>query len=158
MSEPKDLDVEDGAKILCDVDERELALVGKKSVLRRNFAFLSILGFSCSLMITWEGLFSVFVFGLMDGGPAGLLYGFLLVWLGYAAVVASMGELVSMWPTAGVCTLHLRLYRIFYTHDTRDNTIGPIDSRLVAGRTSSATSLDGSLSLRGKLCLPVRAT
>lgn len=37
----------------------------------------------------------------MDGGPAGLLYGFLFVWVGYAAVVASMGELVSMWPTAG---------------------------------------------------------
>ncbi|KAF2792521.1 amino acid transporter [Melanomma pulvis-pyrius CBS 109.77] len=84
---------------LSDIDERELAKVGKKSVLRRNFAFLSILGFSCSLMITWEGI--VFIFGLLDGGPAGLLYGFLLVLVIYAAVVASMGELVSMWPTAG---------------------------------------------------------
>ncbi|KAF2475588.1 amino acid transporter [Lindgomyces ingoldianus] len=88
-------------EVISDVDERELAKIGKKSVLRRNFAFLSILGFSCSLMITWEGLYSVFVFGLMNGGPGGLLYGFLLVWVGYAAVVASMGELVSMWPTAG---------------------------------------------------------
>ncbi|PSN72507.1 amino acid transporter [Corynespora cassiicola Philippines] len=86
---------------ISDSDERELAKVGKKSVLRRNFAFLSILAFSCSLMITWEGLFSVFIFGLMNGGPAGLLYGFLFCWLGYAAVVATMGELVSMWPTAG---------------------------------------------------------
>ncbi|KAK7183965.1 hypothetical protein DPSP01_012241 [Paraphaeosphaeria sporulosa] len=84
-----------------DPDERELARVGKKSVLRRNFAFLSILGLSCSLMITWEGLCSVFVFGLMDGGPAGLIYGFLFCWLGYGTVVATMGELVSIWPTAG---------------------------------------------------------
>lgn len=52
-------------------------------------------------MITWEGLFSVFVFGLQNGGPAGLIYGFLFVWTGYACVVATMGELVSMWPTAG---------------------------------------------------------
>lgn len=44
---------------------------------------------------------SVFVFGLMDGGPAGLIYGFLFCWLGIATVIATMGELVSMWPTAG---------------------------------------------------------
>ena len=43
---------------------------------------------------------SVFIFGLLNGGPVRLLYGFLFVWLGYAAVVASMGELVSMWPIA----------------------------------------------------------
>jgi amino acid permease len=52
-------------------------------------------------MVTWEGLFSVFVFGLQNGGPAGLIYGFLFVWTGYGCVVATMGELVSMWPTAG---------------------------------------------------------
>ena len=52
-------------------------------------------------MITWEGLFSVFIFGLLNGGPAGLIYGFIFCWLGWAAVVATMGELVSMWPTAG---------------------------------------------------------
>ncbi|KAF2008017.1 putative GABA transporter [Amniculicola lignicola CBS 123094] len=86
---------------ISDVDERELAIIGKKPVLRRNFAFLSILGFSCSLMITWEGMFSVFIFGLLNGGPGGLIYGFLLCWIGYATVVATMGELVSMWPTAG---------------------------------------------------------
>lgn len=52
-------------------------------------------------MITWEGLFSVFTFGLLNGGPAGLIYGFLFCWAGWASVIATMGELVSMWPTAG---------------------------------------------------------
>jgi amino acid permease len=52
-------------------------------------------------MVAWEGLFSVFVFGLQNGGPAGLVYGFLFVWTGTACVVATMGELFSMWPTAG---------------------------------------------------------
>jgi amino acid permease len=52
-------------------------------------------------MVTWEGMFSVFVFGLQNGGPSGLIYGFLFVWVGYGCVVATMGELVSMWPTAG---------------------------------------------------------
>lgn len=37
----------------------------------------------------------------MDGGPAGLIYGFLFCWLGYATIFATMGELASMWPTAG---------------------------------------------------------
>jgi len=49
------------------------------------------------MMITWEGLFAVFVFGLQNGGPAGLIYGFLFCWLGYACTLATMGELVSMW-------------------------------------------------------------
>ena len=36
-----------------------------------------------------------------SGGPAGLVYGFLLVWLGNLSVFITMGELVSMIPTAG---------------------------------------------------------
>lgn len=52
-------------------------------------------------MVTWEGPFSVFDFGLQNGRPGGLIYGFLFVWSGYACVVATMGELISMWPTAG---------------------------------------------------------
>ncbi|PQE14179.1 GABA permease protein [Rutstroemia sp. NJR-2017a BVV2] len=41
-----------------DSDNEELARLGKKSVLKkqRNFGFLSMLGFSCTVMITWEGL------------------------------------------------------------------------------------------------------
>lgn len=79
-----------------DRDDREMAYMGKKQQLKRNFGFMSMLGFSCTLMITWEGLFSVFVFGLEDGGPAGLIYGYIFCWIGYAAVVASLAEMVSM--------------------------------------------------------------
>lgn len=46
-------------------------------------------------------MFSVFIFGLLNGGPGGLIYGYLFCWAGWAAVVATMGELVSIWPTAG---------------------------------------------------------
>ncbi len=44
---------------------------------------------------------SIFNVGLQDGGPAGLVYGFLFCWAGYTAVVASLAELVSVVPTAG---------------------------------------------------------
>ncbi|CAO2650225.1 Nn.00g015170.m01.CDS01 [Neocucurbitaria sp. VM-36] len=86
-------DFSNTSETISDADERELAALGKKSVLRRNFSPIAILGLSCSLVITWEGLFSVFIFGLLNGGPGGLIYGFLFCWAGWAAVVATMGEL-----------------------------------------------------------------
>ena len=36
-------------------DDIALARLGKKAVLKRRFGFLSILGFSCTVLITWEG-------------------------------------------------------------------------------------------------------
>ena len=38
-----------------DRDALELAKVGKKQVLERRFGLTSMIGFSCSLMVTWEG-------------------------------------------------------------------------------------------------------
>jgi choline transport protein len=35
-------------------DELSLARLGKKAVLKRRFGFLSILGFSCTVLISWE--------------------------------------------------------------------------------------------------------
>jgi hypothetical protein len=89
-----------GEKPYTNRDEREMAYMGKKQQFKRNFGFMSMLGFSCTLMITWEGLFSVFVFGLEDGGPAGLVYGYIFCWVGYAAVVASLAEMVPMYVEA----------------------------------------------------------
>ena len=51
-------------------------------------------------MVTWEGMVIVFVYALQDGGPAGLVYTLLFTWLGYFCVCMSMGEMVSMAPTA----------------------------------------------------------
>lgn len=78
-------------------DDKEMAYLGKKQQLKRNFGFMSMVGFSCTLMITWEGLFSVFIYGLEDGGPAGLVYGYLFCWFGYFTAVASLAEMISMW-------------------------------------------------------------
>ncbi|EEP80779.1 conserved hypothetical protein [Uncinocarpus reesii 1704] len=84
-----------------DRDRDELLRLGKKQVLRRNFAFMSILGFSCTVLITWEGALILFVTGLQNGGYAGLIYGYIFVWIGNFAVFASLSELVSMAPTSG---------------------------------------------------------
>ena len=82
-------------------DAQVLARLGKKSVLERRFGFLSILGFTCTILITWEGSLILFTTGLTNGGSAGLVYGYLLVWAGTVAVFTTMAELASMAPTAG---------------------------------------------------------
>ncbi|KAK3172805.1 hypothetical protein OEA41_006130 [Lepraria neglecta] len=82
-------------------DAQVLARLGKKSVLERRFGFISILGFTCTILVTWEGSLILFTTGLTNGGSAGLVYGYLLVWIGTIAVYTTMAELASMAPTAG---------------------------------------------------------
>ena len=82
-------------------DAQVLARLGKKPVLERRFGFLSMLGFTCTILITWEGSLILFTTGLTNGGSAGLVYGYLLVWIGTIAVFTTMAELASMAPTAG---------------------------------------------------------
>ncbi|KAI8955179.1 putative GABA permease [Xylaria longipes] len=82
-------------------DDATLARLGKKPVLKRNFGFMTILGFSCTVLITWEGSLTTILTGLQNGGPSGLLYGFIVVWAGTLSVFATLSELVSMAPTSG---------------------------------------------------------
>jgi choline transport protein len=58
-------------------DDQEMAYYGKPQQLKRNFGFLSIAGFVSSLLSTWEGMFAVFLYGFSNGGPAGLVYGYI---------------------------------------------------------------------------------
>lgn len=44
--------------------------------------------------------YSTFNVAVIDGGRTGAFWGFLFVWIGYTAVIASLSELVSMIPTA----------------------------------------------------------
>ncbi|KAI1409821.1 amino acid transporter [Hypoxylon sp. FL1857] len=82
-------------------DDATLARLGKKPVLKRNFGFMAILGFSCTVLITWEGSLIGFISGLQNGGPSGIIYGYLVVWVGTLSVFATLSELVSMAPTSG---------------------------------------------------------
>ncbi|KAK8010069.1 hypothetical protein PG990_009034 [Apiospora arundinis] len=82
-------------------DDAALVRLGKKPVLKRNFGFLTILGFSCTVLVTWEGSLTTFLVGLQNGGPSGIVYGYLVVWAGTLSVFAVLSELVSMAPTSG---------------------------------------------------------
>ena len=37
------------------------------------------------------------LFGLLNGGTAGLIWGYLIVWVGYMLVFASIAEMASMY-------------------------------------------------------------
>ncbi|KAF2011281.1 amino acid permease [Aaosphaeria arxii CBS 175.79] len=84
-----------------DGDRTDLANIGKKQVLKRRFGFMSMIGFSCTLMATWAGLLTYFAGPLMNGGSAGSVYGFIFSWFGVITVMCSLAELASMAPTAG---------------------------------------------------------
>ncbi|KFY48511.1 hypothetical protein V495_01268 [Pseudogymnoascus sp. VKM F-4514 (FW-929)] len=82
-------------------DQLDMMRMGKKPELRRNFGFLSMLGFTCILMSTWETQLTASTFGLINGGTAGLIYCYLGTFVGFLAVISSMAEMASMAPTAG---------------------------------------------------------
>lgn len=67
-----------GSKISTDSDT--LALLGKKQVLKRRFGFWSLFAFAVCELITWETVLALFAEGLDNGGPAGLIYGFMIAW------------------------------------------------------------------------------
>ncbi|KAJ5867916.1 hypothetical protein N7534_002469 [Penicillium rubens] len=82
-------------------DRRDMNALGRVQVLRRNFRFISIVGFGCTLICTWEVILTLLAAGLTDGGTAGLIWGFIGVSCGFTLVYASIAEMASMAPTAG---------------------------------------------------------
>ncbi|KAJ5370884.1 choline transport protein [Penicillium cataractarum] len=84
-----------------ELDDANLARMGKRPVLKRNFGLMSMLGFSCTILITWEGIVVLFLQAYSNGGPAGAVYGFIFVWVGVASTFVVLSELASMAPTSG---------------------------------------------------------
>ncbi|ROW01003.1 hypothetical protein VSDG_02729 [Cytospora chrysosperma] len=82
-------------------DEHDMQVLGRVQQLNRNFRFISTLGFACTLMSTWEIALMTSFYGLNNGGPAGLVWGYLFTWVGYMLVFASVAELSSISPTSG---------------------------------------------------------
>ncbi|PKY03463.1 choline transport protein [Aspergillus campestris IBT 28561] len=100
QQDPLTVEVE-GQSSRKEYDDVNLARLGKRPVLKRNFGLMSMLGFSCTILITWEGIVVLFLQAYQNGGPAGAVYGFLFVWSGVTASFVVLSELVSMAPTSG---------------------------------------------------------
>lgn len=82
-------------------DRADMSRMGKTQELRRNYRPLSALAFTVILQGTWEVLMTATYQGLVDGGPAGLIWSFIWTWFGFSTVMLSLAEMASMAPTAG---------------------------------------------------------
>ncbi|KAM3430697.1 hypothetical protein NHJ13734_007636 [Beauveria thailandica] len=83
------------------VDDRDqLVKLGKKPVLKRNFNFVSILSLSVTVLITWEASLVLFSQGLENGGPSGLVYTYIVIWVGNLSTFTALCEMVSIAPTS----------------------------------------------------------
>ncbi|KAJ5946623.1 hypothetical protein N7454_003462 [Penicillium verhagenii] len=69
--------------------------------MERSFGSLSILSLSLTLLSSWESVANSFESGLVNGGPAGLVWGMVLSIIGTMAMALSLAELASMCPRAG---------------------------------------------------------
>ncbi|KAL8728263.1 MAG: hypothetical protein Q9166_005503 [cf. Caloplaca sp. 2 TL-2023] len=82
-------------------DKHDMVMLGRSQVLRRNFSFISILGFSAVLICTWELIFANLLFALTDGGTGGLFWGFTVTVIASIFIYLSFAEMASISPTAG---------------------------------------------------------
>ncbi|PWY92298.1 amino acid transporter [Aspergillus heteromorphus CBS 117.55] len=81
-------------------DDADMAKHGKKQQFQRNWGFLSMLGFTTTMMCTWEAVLLANPSAMVDGGPATLVYGYIFCWIGALVTAASLAEMASMAPTS----------------------------------------------------------
>ncbi|KFY54687.1 hypothetical protein V496_07200 [Pseudogymnoascus sp. VKM F-4515 (FW-2607)] len=69
--------------------------------LRHQFSVWSLGSLCLCLMATWEALSTVIATALKNGGAPCLFYNYIITFLATIAVTCSLGEIASMYPTAG---------------------------------------------------------
>ncbi|KAI4223116.1 MAG: hypothetical protein LQ349_007490 [Xanthoria aureola] len=67
---------------------------------QRRFGRISLVAFSTTLLASWESIACLLQDGLINGGPASLVYGLLFAFAGSLATCASLAEMTSMLPTS----------------------------------------------------------
>jgi hypothetical protein len=77
-------------------DVQDMARMGKRQETRRNFRQVTILGFTMVVLSSWEAILATSVFALGNGGTAGLIWGYFIIFMGFGFVTASLAEMASM--------------------------------------------------------------
>jgi choline transport protein len=77
-------------------DVRDMNRLGKKQEFKRNFDFISTLGFISIYMATWEFVLVSLSAGFTNGGYGGLFWTFIGTVICYSTIVASLAEMESM--------------------------------------------------------------
>ncbi|KAG1765043.1 amino acid/polyamine transporter I [Suillus placidus] len=95
VAKPELIDIDDGA------DEFELARMGYKQELKRELGLLQNFGVSFSIISVITGIPSLFLYGLNTGGPAVMVWGWVIVACATMLVGLAMAEICSTHPTSG---------------------------------------------------------
>ncbi|KAL2879030.1 hypothetical protein SGCOL_005729 [Colletotrichum sp. CLE4] len=82
-------------------DEERLAQLGHQQELKRQFSLTTLGALCLCLMATWEALSTVIAQALLNGGAPCLFYNFVLSFLCSVCIASSLGEIASIYPTAG---------------------------------------------------------
>ncbi|KAF2689666.1 amino acid transporter [Lentithecium fluviatile CBS 122367] len=82
-------------------DDERLGQIGHVQELRRDFSIWSLGSLCLCLMATWEALSTVIATALLTGGAPCLFWNFLLSIMCTIAIALSLGEIASIYPTAG---------------------------------------------------------
>ncbi|KAH7184985.1 amino acid/polyamine transporter I [Fusarium flagelliforme] len=83
-----------------DADAAQLAALGHKQELERNFSFISMLGLAFSILNSWTALASSLSVGLPSGGPTAVIWGLVTAGVGSLSLAASNAEFLSCYPTS----------------------------------------------------------
>jgi choline transport protein len=85
-----------------NVDEdAQLAALGHKRELKRNFSSLSMLGLAFAILNSWTALSASLSLALPSGGPTSVLWGLMTAGVCNLCLAASLSEFLSAYPTAG---------------------------------------------------------
>ncbi|KAH6658440.1 amino acid permease [Truncatella angustata] len=78
-----------------------LEQLGYTQELPREFSMWSMMALCMCLMATWEALSSVLGSAIVNGGAPCLFYNYVLSFICTIAITCSLGEIASIYPTAG---------------------------------------------------------
>ncbi|KAJ4377605.1 hypothetical protein N0V83_000432 [Neocucurbitaria cava] len=84
-----------------DGDDERLAQLGHVQELRRDYSIWSLISLCLCLMATWEALSTVIATALTSGGAPCLFFNLLMSIICTIAIALSLGEIASIYPTAG---------------------------------------------------------
>ncbi|KAJ4158391.1 uncharacterized protein LMH87_008918 [Akanthomyces muscarius] len=126
-------------------DSDQLLKLGKKPVLKRNFSFWSILSLSVTVLITWEASLVLFSQGLENGGPGGLIYTYIVIWVGNLSTFSALCEVVSMAPTAAAQYHWVYMLAPKRSRNLLSFVTGWVTAAGWQGSVASAAYLSGSL-------------
>lgn len=83
------------------VDDAQLAKLGHKAELDRNFSPLAMLGLAFAILNSWTALSASLSLALPSGGPDAVIWGLVTAGICNLALAASLAEFLSAYPTAG---------------------------------------------------------